>query len=76
MRVKILRSATYIVIGLASFIYLVTGYTGSITFNTSISDNIINTYSDNCDFVWPNILFIVYSFVVIIAFPLILFPIK
>lgn len=76
MKVKILRTATYIVIGLASTVYLVTGYTGSITFNTSISDNIINTYSDKCDFVWPNILFIVYSFVVMIAFPLILFPIK
>ena len=55
---------------------IVGGITGAITFNDSISDNIINTYSDYCDFIWPNILFIIYSFVVMIAYPLIFFPIK
>lgn len=76
IRVKILKTASYIVIAVASILYIVTGLTGATTFGDAISDNIINTYSDYCGFVWPNILFIVYSFVVLIAFPLILFPIK
>lgn len=76
MRRKILNTASGIVIAIASTIYIVTGITGAITFNDSISDNIINTYSDYCDFIWPNILFIIYSFVVMIAYPLIFFPIK
>lgn len=78
VRVKILRIATYIVIFLSSAIYIITGYTGAITFNYAVyeNDNIINTFSNYCSFVWPNILFIIYSFVVLIAYPLILFPIK
>lgn len=78
IRAKILRIATYIVIFLASVVYIFTGYAGSITFNEAVyeNDNILNTFSKYCTFAWPNVLFLIYSFVVIIAYPLILFPIK
>lgn len=75
MRKRVTRISLYIAIALASFFYIGSGFTGAAMFGSETQDNILKNFTP-CGWIWPDIVSIVYAVVVIIAFPLVLYPIK
>lgn len=61
--------------GSAMVMYALCGFLGAWMFGDDLKDNILLAFAP-CKFLWIDILSILYSFVVIIAFPIVLFPIK
>lgn len=75
LRKRVTRISLYIAIALASFFYLASGFMGAAMFGSQTQDNILKNFTP-CGWIWPDIVSIVYAVVVIIAFPLVLYPIK
>lgn len=60
---------------LAFALYTIVGFLGAYMFGDQLKDNILSSFAP-CKFIWVDILSIIYAFVVIIAYPMVLFPIK
>ncbi|CAL6024591.1 Amino_acid transporter family protein [Hexamita inflata] len=75
MRMKIVNISIIIATLLALLLYLLVGFMGAGMFGSDIKDNILTAFAP-CKWLWVDILSLVYAFVTIIAYPLVLYPIK
>lgn len=75
MKKKIMSLSLAIACVLAMILYCSVGFLGAHMFGTSITNNIISSFS-KCGFIWMDIVGLIYAFVVIIAFPLVLYPVR
>eukprot|EP00702_Spironucleus_salmonicida_P008262 EST49553.1 Amino acid transporter family protein [Spironucleus salmonicida] len=69
------KISAWIAATFGTIFYLCVGYMGAIMFGTKISNNIFVNIGE-CNFIYFNILGLLYGLVVIISFPLVIFPIK
>ncbi|KAH0572191.1 Amino acid transporter family protein [Spironucleus salmonicida] len=72
---KILKVSLGIAITGASIFYALVGYFGAAMFGDQIQSNIFINFA-KCNLLYFNILALLYAIVVIISFPLVVFPIK
>ncbi|CAL5980477.1 Amino_acid transporter family protein [Hexamita inflata] len=75
LRKKVVHISIVIAVILALMLYLMVGFMGAGMFGEDIKDNILIAFAP-CKWIWVDILSIIYAFVVIIAYPLVLYPIK
>lgn len=72
---KIMMAAIGISVVVSYLFYLLVGFLGAAMFNHDITDNILVSLS-SCNWVWVSILQLLNTFVVIIVYPLLIYPIK
>lgn len=72
---KIVYTSICIAFAMAAVLYNTVGFIGAAMFGTSIKDNILQAFVP-CKFIWLDIVSLLYCVVVIIAFPLLLYPAK
>lgn len=75
IRKRIVVISLIVSLGLALFLYLVVGLVGAEMLGNSITDNVLKALG-SCKWVWTEIISLIYAFVVIIAFPLVLYPVR
>ncbi|CAL6069968.1 Amino_acid transporter family protein [Hexamita inflata] len=75
MRQKIVSVSVVISALLAVLLYITIGILGASMFGKDIKDNILTAFAP-CKWLWVDILSLIYAFVTIIAYPLVLYPIK
>jgi amino acid permease len=74
-RRRIVLISVFIAISAALVIFLCVGFMGAGMFGASISDNLLKGFGP-CKWLWADIVGILYAFVVIITFPLVVYPVK
>lgn len=74
-RKKLVYFAMYISLITVALCFLLAGIFGSIIVGDHADSNLLIALS-KCNNVWTDILFLLYSFVVIIGYPLVLYPMK
>ncbi|CAL5980479.1 Amino_acid transporter family protein [Hexamita inflata] len=75
LRKRVVHISLIIAVILALILYLLVGFMGAAMFGEDIKDNILTAFAP-CKWIWVDILSLVYAFVTIIAYPLVLYPIK
>ncbi|CAL6026259.1 Amino_acid transporter family protein [Hexamita inflata] len=75
LRKKVVYVSINVATLLALFLYVAVGFMGAGMFGGDIKDNLLTAFAP-CKWIWVDILSIIYAFVVIIAYPLVIYPIK
>lgn len=75
IRRRILVISLIISLVMALFFYLAVGLVGADMLGDSITDNVLKALGP-CRWVWTEVISLIYAFVVIIAFPLVLYPVR
>eukprot|EP00703_Trepomonas_sp_PC1_P001492 JAP95114.1 Amino acid transporter family protein [Trepomonas sp. PC1] len=75
MKKKIVFTSLIIAMIFALILFLSVGLMGAAMFGDSITDNILRSFKP-CKWIWADIVSIIYACVVIVAYPLVLYPIK
>ena len=60
---------------IALSLFLAVGLMGAAMFGDSITDNILKAFKP-CKWIWADVVSLIYACVVLIAYPLVLYPIK
>ncbi|CAL6026025.1 Amino_acid transporter family protein [Hexamita inflata] len=74
-RKKIAHTAIWIAVMFALLLYLMVGFMGAAMFGEDITDNLFTAFAP-CKWIWIDILSLIYAGVVILAYPIVLYPIK
>jgi hypothetical protein len=75
MRKKVVYLSLTIAIFVALTLYFAVGFGGAAMFGDQIKDNIFIAFRP-CKWLWVDIVSIIYALVVIIVYPLVLYPVK
>ncbi|CAL6070243.1 Amino_acid transporter family protein [Hexamita inflata] len=75
IKTKIVQISIVIALMLAFFLYIFIGFMGAGMFGSDIQDNLLKSFAP-CKWVWIDICGLLYAFIVIVAYPLVLYPIK
>ena len=75
IRKRILIISLIISLALALFFYLAVGLAGAGMLGDATTDNVLEALGP-CKWVWTEVISLIYAFVVIIAFPLVLYPVR
>ncbi|CAL6074064.1 Amino_acid transporter family protein [Hexamita inflata] len=72
---RIIQISLFIAISVALFLYVSVGFMGAAMFGTNLKDNLLKSFAP-CKWIWIDICSLLFATVVIVVYPLIVYPIK